>query len=45
MSLPVPFGKPKRIFFFKNKVACTDGEIRDSNPGPLAPKARIIPLD
>ena len=23
----------------------TDGPVRDLNPGPLAPKARIIPLD
>ena len=22
-----------------------DGDVRESNPGPLAPKARIIPLD
>ena len=25
------------------KIFC--GPVRDSNPGPLAPKARIIPLD
>ena len=27
----------------KRKNVC--GPVRDSNPGPLAPKARIIPLD
>ena len=26
-------------------IAKTMGLVRDSNPGPLAPKARIIPLD
>ena len=26
----------------KKKIA---GDVRESNPGPLAPKARIIPLD
>ena len=30
------------VFFLKNKPS---GPVRESNPGPLAPEARIIPLD
>ena len=30
------------VFFLKNKPI---GPVRESNPGPLAPEARIIPLD
>ena len=29
----------------KNKISLKNGLNRDLNPGPLAPKARIIPLD
>ena len=32
------------IPFFKPKVFET-GPVRESNPGPLAPEARIMPLD
>ena len=27
------------------KIKSVAGDVRESNPGPLAPKARIIPLD
>ena len=30
---------------YKKKKKNVSGPVRDSNPGPLAPKARIIPLD
>ena len=45
----------KKSFFLQTSsiiapktISCTSikfGLVRDSNPGPLAPKARIIPLD
>ena len=31
--------------FLKTKSKGTSGPVRESHPGPLAPKARIIPLD
>ena len=36
----------KGCHLYKAKARCTPyGLVRDLNPGPLAPKARIIPLD
>ena len=35
----------KSVVFQTKIVEKTFGLNRDSNPGPLAPKARIIPLD
>ena len=36
----------KGCHLYKAKARCTlYGLVRDLNPGPLAPKARIIPLD
>ena len=37
-------GRPRRENFF-NKGQKIFGLVRDLNPGPLAPEARIIPLD
>ena len=34
-----------RLRFYRSDFVKTCGLNRDSNPGPLAPKARIIPLD
>ena len=37
--------KIKTPFFKVVKEKCISGPVRESNPGPLAPKARIMPLD
>ena len=33
------------VVIISNKKIKKGGPVRDLNPGPLAPKARIIPLD
>ena len=45
-----PRGRLPLIIFYKRElriltIGVNQGLIRDLNPGPLAPKARIIPLD
>ena len=35
----------KKNFKKKKKKGNEKGPVRESNPGPLAPEARIIPLD
>ncbi|RXN31934.1 Serum response factor-binding 1 [Labeo rohita] len=36
---------PQRMRFKERRSAARGGLVRDFNPGPLAPEARIIPLD
>lgn len=39
------FDNLSRLGLSVNKTFQKEGLVRDLNPGPLAPKARIIPLD
>ena len=34
-----------RLYWYSFQKKQKNGPVRESNPGPLAPKARIMPLD